>query len=158
IALHSAPGLGSTFAFTFRLTLGTPPQLQTAPPKKEAAIESARGLRVLVADDDLINRMVTLAQVKQLGWKADAVTNGKEAVSALESLAYDLVLMDCQMPEMDGYQATQAIRARGSGPNRSVPIIALTASALEDDHRRCLATGMTDCITKPVSRENLQRV
>jgi CheY-like chemotaxis protein len=105
--------------------------------------------RVLVVEDNAANLKVTVRMVERLGYRADVAANGAEAVNMLKGLQYDAVLMDCQMPEMDGYEATRLIRA-GEAAGRHVPIIAMTAAALAGDRERCLAAGMDDYISKPV--------
>jgi signal transduction histidine kinase/CheY-like chemotaxis protein len=108
-----------------------------------------QGSRVLVVEDNAANLKVTVRMVERLGYRADVAANGAEAVSILQRVQYDAVLMDCQMPEMDGYDATRLIRA-AEAAGRHVPIIAMTAAALAGDRERCLAAGMDDYISKPV--------
>ncbi len=111
--------------------------------------------RILVVEDNATNRFVVLAQLSKLGYQAEAVIHGAEAIRALRHKAYDLILMDCEMPVMDGYEATR--RIRGSGGPR-IPIIALTAHAMAGDRERCLREGMDDFISKPLDMQHLADV
>ena len=116
--------------------------------------------RVLLAEDNPVNREVALAMLELLGCRVDMVQNGSQAIEAVSKQRYDLVLMDCQMPDLDGFAATSAIRSHETsiGTGHRVPIIALTANAMEGDRAKCLAAGMDDYLSKPFSQGDLQTV
>ncbi len=123
-----------------------------------------RPARVLVAEDSPLNLQVALMQLEKLGYAADAVTDGRQALAALQRAAYDIILMDCQMPEMDGYEATWQIRdreqeqAKTSGTAPHIYIIAMTANTEADNREKCSAAGMDDFIVKPVQLPELEAV
>jgi len=134
----------------------SPPPIVTREPLQPFAGVKAR---ILLAEDNITNQQVALGILKKLGMRADAVADGAEAVKALESIPYDLVLMDVQMPEMDGLEATRQIRGPESAvPNHRIPIIAMTAHAMQGDRERCIEAGMDDYVSKPVSPQALAEV
>jgi CheY-like chemotaxis protein len=152
ITVESAPGRGSTFCFTITGEAATLPAPPAAGPSRQPGT-AGRSLRILLAEDDAINRIVVLDMLEQLGHRADAANDGMEALVALERQAYDVVLMDVQMPGMDGLEVTRRVRST----KRDQPhIVALTAHALSGDRERCLAAGMNDYLSKPVRLADLQ--
>jgi signal transduction histidine kinase len=145
IQVRSREGVGSIFSFTVRLGHGT--HAQDAAPTPLEQLDANVAHRVLVVDDDAINRTLATAMLRKLGLPADVAKDGQEAVDMVTAHTYSIVLMDMQMPGMDGVEATQAIRQRAL--TRQPYIIALTASAFDSDRERCLQAGMNDFLSKP---------
>lgn len=119
-------------------------------------IIDANNRKVLLAEDNLVNQKLATLLLQQLGLVADVVDNGKKAVQAAEQTVYTVILMDCQMPEMDGFEATKAIRKLEALRGTYTPIIAVTALAMVGDRERCIAFGMDDYISKPIDRQVLK--
>jgi len=149
VRVHSELGRGSEFVVTLRVA--------RAAEHADAGLNAPLrpGLRVLVAEDNPVNWRVTQALLEKLACSTSHAATGAEAVRAAQAHAFDVILMDCQMPELDGFEATRAIRA-APGPNARTPILALTANALAGDEQRCHAAGMDDYLAKPVRREELE--
>jgi CheY-like chemotaxis protein len=149
IAVESEPGRGSLFRFDVLLRVRPAAEASAAD-----AVPKPGGLRILVAEDNATNRLVVTRMLERMGHQVESVTDGAEAVAAVQAARYDLVLMDVMMPEMDGLAATAAIR-RLSGPVARIPIVGLTANALHTDEVACLAAGMDQFATKPISADGL---
>ncbi|MFL6199092.1 MAG: ATP-binding protein [Thermoanaerobaculia bacterium] len=156
IGFESEPGKGSTFWFALGLEPASPPEILDPARGRGARPRPGGRRRILVAEDNLINQIVVVQQLSSLGYDAVAVNNGQEALEALEKAPFDLILMDCQMPELDGYEATRRIR-EGPEERQRIPIVAFTAHARQEDLEHCLAAGMNDTITKPFAEEVLSR-
>jgi signal transduction histidine kinase/HPt (histidine-containing phosphotransfer) domain-containing protein len=181
IGLQSGPGGGSNFWFTapFRreeavprddvadhpaALNGTPPSpvsplahRPVRPSKSGVPAEIRRRTPILLVEDDFVNRQVAMRMIETIGYRADAVDNGRAALEMLSRSEYAVILMDCQMPELDGYTATREIRRR-EGATRHTPIIGLTAHALTGDREICVRAGMDDYLTKPVTPEDLTEI
>jgi signal transduction histidine kinase/DNA-binding response OmpR family regulator len=131
-----------------------PSETVTGPAPSTVAAPAA-ALRILVAEDNRINQMVVVRMLEKVGHRVDVAANGREALALLEGARYDVVFMDCQMPEMDGFEATRAIRSAEAGTGRHLVVIALTANAMEGDRERCLQAGMDDYLAKPITQPTL---
>ena len=153
VGVESKPGLGSKFRFTVQCRVGQPPEI-VAPSLAPTTEADAVPLDILVAEDNDIIRALISKLLARRGYQADLVCNGRQAVEAVQRKSYHLVLMDMQMPEMDGITAAEAIRNL-TGPEREVPIVALTANALAGQREICVGAGMNDFLTKPIQPDAL---
>jgi CheY-like chemotaxis protein len=162
LQVTSQPGVGSIFWMDLDLPVATAlPQTAkldqpsaAKPGQLDIQLAQQLPLRILLAEDNAVNQKVALHLLKLLGYRADVVQNGQEVISSLRRQSYDVVLMDVQMPEMDGLEATRRICqewSKGSRPR----IIAVTANAMQEDREECLAAGMNDYISKPIRLEAL---
>ena len=151
----SAPSEGVTATTAAHFPVGATPVVAPSPAARPPVIPLGR---ILVADDVSTNQLLTLKQLEKLGYAGTAVANGREVLEAVARAPYDLILMDCQMPEMDGFTATRELRAFADPRIRNLPIVALTANAMEGDSQRCLEAGMNDYLSKPLRRPELERV
>jgi PAS domain S-box-containing protein len=164
IGFESDVGRGSTFWFAVPFpTAAASTESEPQPEATHGALEAVEephgeGVLVLVAEDNPVNRTLALQQLKKLGYRAHAVTDGREAIDALAHRSYDLILMDCQMPELDGFEATREIRRSEASRGGHVPIVAMTANALDGDREACLAAGMDHYLAKPVELAALRDV
>jgi PAS domain S-box-containing protein len=164
LTVSSQPGQGSTFVLKLPLPVAEEPRPHAPPaPASSAPASSARAKsaprerRVLLAEDNLINRKIGILMLQKLGCHVDVAGNGVEAVAMFGSRPYDMVFMDCAMPEKDGFTATREIRA-GEPEGTRTPIVALTAHAIEGTREQCLDAGMDDYVAKPVSPATIERV
>lgn len=158
IGVESELGQGSTFWFRvpLRIADGTteiPPTPETIIlPRPLAPVVSKSAIRILIVEDYDDNRDILLVLLEEMGYKADCVTNGQEFLDRIAEQDYDIILMDCQMPILDGYEATRRLRQREAGEKHAI-VIGLTAHAMEGDRQKCLDAGMDDYISKPIEAE-----
>jgi CheY-like chemotaxis protein len=155
MGVESNPGAGSRFWVELPLS-----KMSAAPekPRLDQPTVSLENVRVLLAEDNEINVEVAQRQIELLGCVVEVAPNGLHVLKMLDSNSYDLILMDVQMPEMDGLEATRVIREREGGRGRRIPIIALTATAFAEDKKACEDAGMDAFLSKPFKREDLERL
>lgn len=149
MTLTSELGKGSTFTFVI------PMEVTETATQPQVSLQPTSSGRILVVEDNLVNQTIAHAMLDKSGYACDIVSNGMDCLERLKTQRYALILMDCQMPEMDGYETTRRIRATPHGKN--LPIIAMTANALEGDRARCLAAGMNDYVSKPIKEAVLMK-
>jgi CheY-like chemotaxis protein len=152
IGVWSQPGQGSRFWFT--LSLPVAEEATRAISARQRQHTSIAGSRVLLVEDSPVNQQVAARMLEKLGCRVALAVTGKEGIEIVQRQPLDLVFMDCEMPDLDGYETTRRIRA-GEAPGQHVPIVALTAHAMKGHREQCLLAGMDDCVTKPIDMESL---
>ena len=156
--VESVPGKGSSFTYFTSLLPAIQRTISAHAVKPSIALMADRTtpLRILVVDDNEINQVVACKFLQKLGCQVEVARNGREAVDSIAHATYDAVLMDCEMPEMDGYEATQEIRRQEQTTTRHLPIMALTGHASSEDEQKCRHAGMDDVVTKPMTLPTLR--
>ena len=158
ITAESTPGKGSVFTFTCQVGLAEealPPAATPEPAEIYLPGMGAGHLRILVVDDDYSSRVLAKIHLDKMGFQVETASNGEEALEKVASDQYHLVLMDCQMPVMNGYEATRCIREREKGTGCHTPIVAMTAKVQPGDREQCLEAGMDGFLAKPIERKRL---
>ena len=162
ICVESNPGVGTTFYFSARFSLAAEDQrgqdvsVQSSAAVKKEKQPRTQSLHILLVEDEYINRTLAVSVLEREGWVVAVAENGVQALEILKGEIFNLVLMDIQMPELNGYEATQAIRQNEQGTSRHIPIIAMTAYAVKGDREKCLAAGMDGYISKPIRPDRLR--
>jgi PAS domain S-box-containing protein len=158
ITMESMPGKGSTFSYSTSLlpAIQRTTSVQAVKPSIASMADRATPLRILVVDDNEINQVVACKFLQKIGCHAEVARNGREALDSIAKVVYDAVLMDCEMPEMNGYEATQEIRRQEQNTTNHLPIIALTGHASSEDEQKCRQAGMDDVVTKPMTLPTLR--
>jgi CheY-like chemotaxis protein len=155
LRVESERGAGSKFSFDIRLPVAVEeiPGEQGHP---SLSMPATRLLKVLLAEDNLINQKVAVSLLESAGYSVEVANDGFEAIAAVQRSQFDVILMDCQMPGMDGYAATRAIRQLAQG--NQTPIVAVTANSLPEDRQKCVEAGMDDFLAKPIVKKELYRI
>jgi two-component system, NarL family, sensor histidine kinase EvgS len=152
IVIQSEPGKGTVVTATVELPIADPLAVASAAarPSPRDAVPVGTAARILVAEDHPVNQQLVRAQLGMHGWSCEIVDDGEAALAALAQVDYDLLLVDCHMPKVDGYEVAREVRRREAGTDRHLPIVAMTADARADQRERCLAAGMDDLLRKPL--------
>jgi len=158
IGVDSSSGRGACFWFTLDVAVGAVEEAPPAAPIEIDEFGQFPGLRVLLAEDNLVNQEIAHSMLESMACTVITASHGRDALACWHADRFDLVLMDCQMPELDGFDVTRAIRAAEAGSGRRVPIVAVTANVMSEDRERCAAAGMDDYLAKPFSRRELSVV
>jgi CheY-like chemotaxis protein len=157
----SEPGHGTTFRLN--LTLERPvetsrPVAARVAPVDPAAVNQGRSLKILIAEDNVINQLVAKGLIERLGHEVTVVGNGQEAIAVVAQEKFDLILMDVQMPVLDGYSATKEIRRMETELGKRTPVVALTAYAMQEERENCISAGMDDFLSKPIAPAALRQM
>ena len=157
ISVSSEPGKGSSFVVTLKLRAGDPPPEEEKPLPDKSYLTKAE---VLIVEDNPLNRKLAVTVMNKLGCNTDSAENGRIALDKIREKKYDIVFMDCQMPEMDGYEASAQIRRwENDGTLQGhITIVAMTAHAIKGDKELCLQSGMDDYISKPIKKDNIAKM
>ena len=155
--LQKSPNMANAFCGVLTKECRPAHKSKSAPMQTDSTVDELYPLRILLAEDNLINQKVALKMLGKMGYRADVASNGLEVLEAIKQIQYDVILMDCQMPEMDGYEATRQTRSLEQNKQRKpIYIIAMTAHAMKGDREECLAAGMNDYLSKPVRESDLR--